>query len=54
VLLSERFERAQPDDAGADEAARAGALPLPATPLLGRDQDATAVETWSSGRGYGW
>jgi predicted ATPase len=44
VLLSERFERAQPDDAGADEAAQAGALPVPATPLLGRDQDATAVE----------
>src|SRR5215471_3707351 len=44
VLLSERFEMAQPQDDAAGEAALAGALPVPATPLLGREQEAAAVE----------
>jgi len=42
VLLSERFEMASRDGA-ADQAALAGALPAPATPLVGRDQEAKAV-----------
>ena len=44
VLLSERFEMARPRDDAAGEAALAGALPVPATPLLGREQEAAAVE----------
>jgi predicted ATPase len=44
VLLSERFEMARPHRADADEAEVAGALPVPATPLVGRDQEAAAVE----------
>jgi predicted ATPase len=44
VLLSERFEMARPHRADADEPALAGALPVPATPLVGRDQEAAAVE----------
>ncbi len=44
VLLSERFEITQPHEADAEEAGLAGALPVPATPLLGRDQEAVAVE----------
>src|ERR1700751_4664515 len=43
VLLSERFERAPARDGTADGASLAGALPVPATPLVGRDDDATAV-----------
>src|SRR5215469_262348 len=43
VLLSERFEMTRPhDDAG--EAPLAGGLPVPATPLLGREQETAAVE----------
>jgi predicted ATPase len=44
VLLSERFERTRPGAGDADEAPLAGALPVPATPLLGRDQETAAVE----------
>ena len=44
VLLSERFEMTQPHDDAAGEAALAGALPVPATPLLGRDREAAALE----------
>jgi predicted ATPase len=44
VLLSERFEMARPHEDAASEAALAGALPVPATALLGREQDAAAVE----------
>jgi predicted ATPase len=44
LLLSERFEMARPHDDSAGEALLAGALPVPATPLLGREQDASAVE----------
>jgi len=39
VLLSERFERAP----GRDGASLAGAVPVPATPLVGRDDDVAAV-----------
>jgi len=42
VLLSERFEMAS-RGGPADQASLAGALPAPATPLVGRDQDAKAV-----------
>ncbi len=44
VLLSERFEMTQAPEAGPDEAPLAGALPVPATPLLGRDREAAAIE----------
>ncbi len=43
VLLSERFERAPASDGAADGASLAGAVPVPATPLVGRDDDAAAV-----------
>ena len=43
VLLSERFERAQARDGAADGASLAGAVPVPATPLVGRDDDVAAV-----------
>jgi predicted ATPase len=42
VLLSERFERAPSGD-GAGDVSLAGAVPVPATPLVGRDDDAAAV-----------
>jgi predicted ATPase len=44
VLLSERFEMTRPGQAAAGDAPRAGAVPVPATPLLGREQEAAAVE----------
>src|SRR6202011_4359081 len=43
VLLSERFERAPGRDGAADGASLAGAVPAPATPLVGRDDDVAAV-----------
>src|SRR5271156_111730 len=43
VLLSERFEMARRDDAGAAAQAPLGGLPVPVTPLVGRDQEAAAV-----------
>ena len=43
VLLSERFEMAQARDGAAEEAPRAVGLPVPATPLVGRDQETAAV-----------
>ena len=48
VLLSERFEMTRPG-AGADEAPLAGAVPVPATPLLGREQETAAVEELVTG-----
>jgi predicted ATPase len=42
VLLSERFALASRDGVS-EQAALAGALPVPTTPLVGRDQDAMAV-----------
>jgi predicted ATPase len=44
ILLSERFEMTRRGQAPAGEAPLAGALPVPATPLLGRDQEAAALE----------
>jgi predicted ATPase len=43
VLLSERFEMTQPGLGAAGEAPLAGAVPAPATPLLGREQEAAAI-----------
>ena len=43
VLLSERFERAPEGDGAAGGASLAGAVPVPATPLVGRDDDVAAV-----------
>src|SRR5580692_2658058 len=43
VLLSERFERAPARDGAADGVSLAGAVPVPATPLVGRDDDVAAV-----------
>jgi predicted ATPase len=51
VLLSERFSRAPSRDEAAEEAALAGALPVPATPLLGRDREAAAVADLVRGEG---
>src|SRR5262249_29672454 len=54
VLLSERFEAAQPRAGGAGDwqgAALAGALPVPATPLVGRDRDAAAIGDLVVGEG---
>jgi predicted ATPase len=44
VLLSERFEMARSGDGAAGDAPLAGALPAPATPLVGRERQAAAVE----------
>src|SRR5215469_131125 len=54
VLLSERFEAAQPRAGGAGDAQGAplaGALPVPATPLVGRDRDAAAIGDLVVGEG---
>jgi predicted ATPase len=44
VLLSERFEMSRSDDAAVGDAPLAGALPVPATPLVGRGAETAAVE----------
>jgi Domain of unknown function (DUF4062)/AAA domain len=44
VLLSERFETSRPGDGAVGDAPLAGALPAPATPLVGRERQAAAVE----------
>jgi hypothetical protein len=44
VLLSERFEMSRSHDGAAGGAPLAGALPAPATPLVGRERQAAAVE----------
>jgi predicted ATPase len=44
VLLSERFEMSRSQDAAAGDAPATGALPVPATPLLGREREVAAVE----------
>jgi hypothetical protein len=51
VLLSERFEMTRPGQAAAGGAQMAGALPVPATPLLGREQEAAAIEGLVAGEG---
>jgi len=50
VLLSERFE-GTPSRGGAGEASLAGAVPVPATPLVGRDREAAAVTDLVRGQG---
>jgi predicted ATPase len=51
VLLSERFELAWSGEAEADEGPPAGAVPVPVTPLLGREQESAAVEELVVGEG---
>ena len=51
VLLSEGFELAQARDGAAEEAPRAGGLPAPATPLVGRDEETAAVADLVLGEG---
>jgi predicted ATPase len=51
VLLSERFEMTRSGAGGADEAPLAGAVPVPATPLLGRERESAAVEDLVAGKG---
>ena len=43
VLLSERFERAPSGDGAVGEASLPEAVPVPVTPLVGRDDDAATV-----------
>ena len=51
VLLSERFEMASSRDGAAGEASLAGAVPVLATPLVGRDDDAAAVSDLARAEG---
>ena len=51
VLLSERFEMTRPGQAAAGGAPLAGALPVSATPLLGREQQVAAIEDLVAGQG---
>ena len=51
LLLTEHFELTRSRDSGAAEAPSAGALPVPVTPLVGRDQEAAAVEDLVSREG---
>ena len=44
VLLSERFEMTRPGQAAAGGAPLAGAVPVPVTPLLGREQETAALK----------
>ncbi len=51
MLLSERFEMARSGEGAADGAPLAGAVPVPATPLLGREHETAAVEELVVGEG---
>jgi predicted ATPase len=51
VLLSERFEMTRSGEGAAGEAPLAGTLPVPVTPLLGREREAAAVEDLVVGEG---
>src|ERR1700729_985471 len=51
VLLSERFEMTRSGEGAADEGPLAGAVPVPPTPLLGRDRETAAVEELVAGEG---
>ena len=51
VLLSERFEMTRPGQAAGGGAPLAGAVPVPVTPLLGREQEIAAVEELVVGEG---
>jgi predicted ATPase len=44
VLLSERFEMSRAPEVATGDAPLAGALPVPTTPLLGREREAAALE----------
>jgi Domain of unknown function (DUF4062) len=51
VLLSERFELTRQGDGAAAEAPQAGAVLVPATPLVGREREAAAVAELVLGEG---
>jgi len=51
VLLSERFETTRPAAGARDDAGLPGAVPAPATPLVGREREAAAVEELVAGEG---
>src|ERR1700742_346219 len=51
VLLSERFEMTRSGGGAADEAPLAGAVPVPVTPLLGRNREAAALQDRVVGEG---
>jgi predicted ATPase len=51
VLLSERFAMTRSGQGPADEGPLVGAVPVPATPLLGREQEIAAVEELVVGEG---
>jgi predicted ATPase len=51
VLLSERFEMTRPGEGAATETPPAGAVPVPATPLVGREPEAAAVQDLVVGEG---
>jgi predicted ATPase len=51
VLLSEQFELTHSGEDAADEMPLAGAVPVPATSLLGREQEIAAVEGLVAGEG---
>jgi predicted ATPase len=51
VLLSERFDLPRSGEGAGHEAPLAGALPVPVTPLLGREREASAVEDLVVGEG---
>jgi predicted ATPase len=51
VLLSERFEMTRPGQPAAGAVPLAGAVPVPATPLLGRQEEAAAIEELVAGNG---
>ena len=51
VLLSERFERAPSPDSAAEQASLPGTVPVPVTPLVGRDHEAAAVGDLVCGEG---
>jgi predicted ATPase len=51
VLLSERFEMAQAGDGAAGEAPLPASVPVPATPLVGREQEIAAVADLVLGEG---
>ena len=51
VLLSERFAMSLPGAGAAEDLALAGAVPVPVTPLVGREREAAAVEDLVAGEG---
>jgi predicted ATPase len=51
VLLSERFELTRPGEGAGAQTPLAGAVPVPATPLVGREQETAAVADLVGGEG---